>query len=81
MLSYGVGPLLFGLSTDFVFHGDDGLRFTLGLVSLPIIAVGLLCSWFARRPYDRARLAVDPTVNVDAEWLAAPPAAVLAQPR
>ena len=22
-LSYGVGPLMFGLSTDFVFHGDD----------------------------------------------------------
>jgi MFS family permease len=75
MLSYGVGPLLFGLSTDFVFHGDDGLRYTLGLVSLPIIAIGLICAWFARKPYDRARLAVDPTVNVDMEWLA-PPAVV-----
>jgi len=75
MFSYGVGPLLFGLSTDFVFHGDDGLRYTLGLVSLPVIAIGLACAWFARKPYDRARLAVDPTVNVDMEWLAAPPPA------
>ncbi len=73
MFSYGVGPLLFGLSTDFVFHGDDGLRYTLGLVSLPIIVIGLACAWFARKPYDRARLAVDPTVNVDMEWLAPPP--------
>ena len=75
MFSYGVGPLMFGLSTDFVFHGDDGLRYALGLVSLPIIAVGLACAWFARKPYDRARLAVDPTVTVDAEWLALPPMA------
>lgn len=69
MLSYGVGPLLFGLSTDFVFHGDDGLRYTLGLVSLPIIAIGLTCAWFARRPYDRARHAVDPTLTIDRDWL------------
>jgi MFS family permease len=69
MLSYGVGPLMFGLSTDFVFHGDDGLRFALGLVSLPVVAIGLACAWFARKPYDRARLAVDPTVNVDTAWL------------
>ena len=69
MFSYGVGPLMFGLSTDFVFHGDDGLRYALGLVSLPIIVIGLACAYFARRPYDRARLAVDPTVNVDAAWL------------
>lgn len=75
MLSYGVGPLMFGLSTDFVFHGDDGLRFALGFVSLPVVAIGLACAWFARKPYDRARLAVDPTVNVDREWLA-PPAVV-----
>jgi hypothetical protein len=80
MLSYGVGPLLFGLSTDFVFHGDDGLRYTLGLVSLPIIAIGLACAWFARKPYDRARLAVDPTVNVDMEWLAPSPIAAVARP-
>ncbi|HEV8014739.1 MAG TPA: MFS transporter [Stellaceae bacterium] len=69
MFSYGVGPLLFGLSTDFVFHGDDGLRYALGLVSLPIIVIGLACAWFARRPYDRARLAVGSATNIDTAWL------------
>lgn len=72
LFSYGVGPLMFGLSTDFVFHGPDGLRYALGLVSLPVIAIGLACAWFARKPYDRARLAVDPTTKVDAEWLSLP---------
>ena len=59
MFSYGVGPLMFGLSTDFVFHGSDGLRYALGLVSLPVIAIGLSCAWFGRGAYDRARQAAD----------------------
>ncbi|HLI19601.1 MAG TPA: MFS transporter [Stellaceae bacterium] len=79
MFSYGVGPLLFGLSTDFVFHGDDGLRYALGLVSLPIIVIGFACAWFARKPYDRARLAVGSATNIDTEWLAAPPVAAVAR--
>jgi MFS family permease len=79
MLSYGVGPLLFGLSTDYVFHGNDGLRYALGLVSLPIVFIGLACAWFARKPYDRARFAVGSATNIDAEWLAAPPAAIAAE--
>jgi MFS family permease len=74
MLSYGIGPLMFGLSTDFLFHGDTGLRYALGLDSLPIIAIGLCCAWFGRRPYDRARHAADPTARIDLEW-AAPGAA------
>ena len=70
MFSYGVGPLMFGLSTDFVFHGDTGLQSALGLVSLPVIAIGLACAWFARKPYDRARRASDPAAVVDADWIA-----------
>jgi MFS family permease len=73
MFSYGVGPLMFGLSTDFVFHGSDGLRYALGLVSLPVIAVGLACAWFGRKPYDRARQIADPAARIDGAWLAAPP--------
>jgi MFS family permease len=68
-VAYGIGPLLFGASTDFVFHGDFGLRYTLGLVSLPIIAIGLTCAWCARRPYDRARHAVDPSLKIEADWI------------
>ena len=70
MFSYGVGPLMFGLSTDFVFHGDDGLRYALGLVSLPVIAIGWSCAWFGRKPYDRARQLSDPTVRIDEDWIA-----------
>ncbi len=79
MFSYGVGPLMFGISTDFFFHGSDGLRYALGLVSLPVIAVGLACAWFGRKPYDRARQAVDPAAKIDADWLAPPRHAIAAK--
>jgi MFS family permease len=79
LFSYGVGPLMFGLSTDFVFHGDHGLRNAIGLVSLPIIIIGLACAWFARKPYDRARSAVDPSLNIDPDWLAVPRVPVAAR--
>jgi MFS family permease len=69
MFSYGVGPLMFGLSTDFLFHGNTGLQSALGLVSLPVIAIGISCAYFARKPYDRARLASDPTAKVAPDWL------------
>src|SRR5665213_4445293 len=72
VLSYGLGPLAFGLATDYVF-GPSGLRSAIGLVSMPVILLGLTLSWWGRKPYDRARLAADPTVSVDREWLAAQP--------
>jgi hypothetical protein len=68
-LAYGTGPLLYGLATDYVFAGDGGLRYALGIVSLPVIAIGLAFSCWGRRSYDRSRLAVDPTLNVDLEWI------------
>lgn len=69
ILTYGIGPTMFGASLDLVFHGDKGLQSALGLVSLPIILIGLTCAWFARKPYDRARYAVDPTQKLDIKWL------------
>jgi MFS family permease len=71
ILTYGVGPFTFGLATDYVFRSEDGLRYTIGLCSLPVIAVGFACAWYARKPYDRARHMVDPTVKVALDWLAA----------
>jgi MFS family permease len=71
----GLGPLMFGISTDYFFPGTFGLSTALGVVSLPVIVLGLACAWLGRRPYDRARLAVDPTAIVDTEWLV--PAAML----
>jgi hypothetical protein len=68
-ISYGLGPLLMGGAMDYLFTGDSGARLTLSLVSLPIILIGALCAWFGRRPYDRARLAADPTSNVDLDWV------------
>ena len=70
-ISYGLGPLLLGGAMDYVFTGDSAARDTLGFVSLPIILIGAACAWFARKPYDRARLASDPTSAVDAAWLGA----------
>jgi MFS family permease len=68
VLSYGLGPLAFGLATDYVF-GASGLRSAISMVSLPVILLGLALSWWGRKPYDRARHAADPTVIVDMEWL------------
>src|SRR5208282_4967784 len=44
LLAYGTGPLLYGLATDYVFTGDGGLRYALGIVSLPVIAIGFALS-------------------------------------
>jgi MFS family permease len=76
-LSYGLGPLVIGLATDYIF-GASGLRSAISMACLPVMLLGLALSWFGRKPYDRARLAADPTVRVDADWLAAPPLAVAA---
>jgi MFS family permease len=80
MFSYGIGPLVIGLSTDYLFHGDTGLRYALGFVSLPVIAVGLSCAWFGRKPYDRARHIVDPNAKIDVDWLAPPRRIATAKP-
>jgi hypothetical protein len=77
VLSYGLGPLAFGLATDYVF-GASGLRSAISMVSLPVILLGLALSWWGRKPYDRARHAADPTVTVDMDWLAERPVAVAA---
>ena len=45
VLSYGLGPLVFGLPTDYVFHGPSGLRSAISLASLPVILLGLALSW------------------------------------
>ena len=68
-LTYGTGPLMFGLATDFLFPGPSGLRYALGLISLPVMALGLLLSWLGRKPYDRMRLSLDPAAKVDRTWL------------
>ena len=80
VLSYGLGPLAFGLATDYVFPGASGLRYAISMVSLPVIALGLALSWWGRKPYDRARLAGDPTAGVDMDWLAVRRLAVPAEP-
>jgi MFS family permease len=79
--SYGVGPLLFGLATDYIFTGPSGLRYAISLTSLPIMVLGLALSWWGRKPYDRARYASDPHASVDDKELGPEEAvAVLAKP-
>jgi MFS family permease len=78
VFSYGLGPLVFGLATDYIF-GASGLRYAISLASLPVILLGLALSWWGRKPYDRARHASDPMVRVDTDWLEARPAAVPAR--
>jgi MFS family permease len=68
-LSYGLGPLLVGLSVDYLFPGETGLRYALAFVSIPVTIIGITCLWFARKPYDQARLAADPAAPVNMNWL------------
>lgn len=79
VFSYGLGPLVFGLATDYVFVGPSGLRSAISFASMPVILLGLALSWYGRKPYDRARLAADPMVDVDMDWLAARPLPVAAK--
>jgi MFS family permease len=71
-IGYGTGPVLFAWAADHLFEGPAALRYSLGILALPVIAVGLAITWWGRRPYDRARLEVDPTANVDVDFLASP---------
>ncbi len=70
VFSYGWGPIAFGYATEHFFGGGAGLRYSLGIVSLPVMLLGFALSWMARKAYDRTRLAVDPATPVDREWLA-----------
>jgi hypothetical protein len=59
---------MFGIATDNLLRGPFGLSTALGVVSLPVIALGLACAWLGRGRYDRARLAVDPVANLETRW-------------
>ncbi|HLI21910.1 MAG TPA: MFS transporter, partial [Stellaceae bacterium] len=79
VFSYGWGPIVFGYTTDHLFGGGAGLRYSLGIVSLPVMLLGLALAWAGRKAYDRTRIAADPTAQVDIEWLAGRPLAAPAQ--
>src|SRR5262249_1080536 len=75
VFSYGLGPLAFGLATDYVF-GAGGLRSAIRMVSMAVIHPGPGVSGWGRKTYDRAGRAADPTVVVDTDWLTVAPLAV-----
>ena len=80
VFSYGWGPIVFGYATDHFFGGGAGLRYSLGIVSLPVMLLGLVLAWSGRKAYDRTRAAADPTAQIDDAWLAGRPLAAIAQP-
>jgi MFS family permease len=47
----GLGPMLVGAMSDYLFTGSDGVRFSLAVVNLVTAPVAFWLIWRARRPY------------------------------
>ncbi len=47
----GIGPMLVGAMSDYVFTGGDGIRYGLALVNLVTAPLALWLIWRARAPY------------------------------
>lgn len=58
LLGWAVGPTAVALVTDYVFHDDNALKYSLVLTTVPTAVLALLVAWFGRRAFidTRARL-------------------------
>lgn len=62
LLGWAVGPTAVALVTDYVFHDDNALPYSLVLTTVPAAALALLVAWIGRRAYleTRARVLGEP---------------------
>ncbi len=63
LLGWAVGPTAVALVTDYVFHDDNALKYSLVLTTVPTAALALLVAWFGRNAFleTRAKLIAQPT--------------------
>jgi MFS family permease len=55
LLGWAVGPTAVALCTDYVFHNDDAVPYSLVLVCVPMAVFALLSAWVGRRAFIGAR--------------------------
>jgi MFS family permease len=53
VIGFGFGPSAVALVTDYVFHDDSALKYSLLIVPVPGILLGATCVLAGLRPYDR----------------------------
>ncbi|MFZ3035403.1 MAG: MFS transporter [Parvibaculum sp.] len=51
LIGLGLGPTAIALVTDYVFHDENMLRYSLAIVSPVVLALGALFGFLAMRPY------------------------------
>ncbi len=51
LIANAFGPTLYALTTDFVFRDDQMLRYSMSIVSAIVLALGVVCSYLALKPY------------------------------
>jgi MFS family permease len=66
-ISLGVGPVIVGLMSDFVFHGENALSRSLMVTLLVLAAGGAAAGVLARAPYARAMAHESPQTGVTAD--------------
>ena len=53
IFGFGMGPTAVSLVTDYVFHDDSALMYSLIVVPIPAILIGGLLTWIGMKPYAR----------------------------
>ncbi|WP_208022271.1 spinster family MFS transporter [Pseudomaricurvus hydrocarbonicus] len=58
LLGIGLGPTLVALVTDYVFHDDNALPWSIALTALPVSLLGVWLTWSGQKPYALTRQAL-----------------------
>ena len=51
LAGYTIGPAFVAMTTDYVFHDDKSLRYSLAIVSAVLTPVGVLFLWYGLKPF------------------------------
>jgi MFS family permease len=65
IVGIGFGPTAVALFTDYVFHSDAALRYSLVAVTVPALLLAALLSWLGLGLYERTLTATRSTMTVD----------------
>jgi MFS family permease len=56
IVGYGLGPTTVALFTDYVFHAESALRYSITAVSAIVAPTAALVVWYGLKPYGRSVL-------------------------
>jgi MFS family permease len=56
IVGYGLGPTAVALFTDYVFHAESDLRYSITAVSAIMAPVAVLVVWYGLKPYGQSVL-------------------------